>query len=209
VAPDFRLIWIFLQAPESGATGPGKKTVDFTWNGHQDCLGNLQGLYSFEDNTFLNKLIERINKSDIVVFNSGLHDIYSKYFTPLEYERKLEHAISYLENHLSTNTKFIWRETVSQAFYYQCRNGGNPVVKIVNTIGNKIALRHGWNILQSFYRNYGFNTFATIKSGGHHCSNVFHDYHIDNIEAHGAVITNNCWLYVQDLFKTLKEILAE
>ena len=29
MAPDFRLILIFLQAPESGATGSGKKTVDY------------------------------------------------------------------------------------------------------------------------------------------------------------------------------------
>eukprot|EP00494_Astrolonche_serrata_P027384 UN27647 len=122
----------------------------FEWNGAPDVCGNHFGLKSFDSDRYVDYLFERLKDVDILIFNSGLHDITRDNFTFDEYENDLRKVVELIDKNMSEDTIKIWRETVARTSFEQCddNNGlilGNPGVKQMNGIANEIFTEKGWN----------------------------------------------------------------
>lgn len=121
--------------------------LTFLWNADWRPGGAHVGLNSFKFEKFREHLQSFLDEGpDVVVFNSGLHDIRALY-TLNEYSEKLKVAWDFLQR--KPLPHYIWKSTAPLFKGAECEGYnflGNAGLKILNQVANRIASERGADI---------------------------------------------------------------
>jgi len=160
---------------------PNGIRLTFLWNAAQDPCGAHIGLNSFKFGNFPKRLRSLLDEwwlphsgsgdfearegPDVVVFNSGLHDI-RQGWTLNEYSEKLHAAWDFLQQQPLRH--YIWKSTAPLFGHAECEKDnylGNAGLKILNQVANSIASARGADI----YDQWAVRYISPQDGDGVHC----------------------------------------
>lgn len=168
--------------------------ISFMWNGAPAPQGNGYGLYSYEAEEYVQRTklffnhrcstcqnddpnkpfptSEEGHKPDIMVVNSGLHDLYNL-VNVLEfhfdiYEEKLRKFLMFVQ---PLAHKIIWKATSPKVSYFICTgnqipNNGDAAVDVLNQIARRVVAEFP---SIDYFDSNTIQKSRPEDSDGHHC----------------------------------------
>jgi len=140
--------------------------LTFLWNADERPCGAYVGLSSFKFRRFQERLQGLLDQGpDVVVFNSGLHDLRNGW-TLNEYSEKLHAAWDFLQQ--KPLRHYIWKSTAPLFGPAECEKDnflGNAGLKILNQVANSIASVRGADI----YDQWAVRYISPQDGDGVHC----------------------------------------
>ncbi len=153
--------------------------VAFVWNGHPSECGNWGGVDSTRSERAaaqISRIVDEKGDSRLViVFNSGLHDIYSPLFSPHVYLMALSATLDWLTGFISPvrGDLLVIKTTSSHLGAFECSHGpaaryGESGPRIINQFLREQAKKRG-AVLWDEYAMLSALEGTDYGGDGHHC----------------------------------------
>ncbi len=158
--------------------------VVHVWAGHTDECNNWGGIKTLESNRLRQQVEAYLSARTpgsrfVVVFNSGLHDLYNPQFDLLEYEAALSTGVKWLAARMEPGRGdlLVLKTTSTHLGVFECSPGtaarhGELGVRLINEAIRREARTRGL-LLWDEYEMLSALDHNAIGGDGHHCMSRF------------------------------------